>query len=47
MEVSVIVKITCGFLIATCIPALIIYGLMLKDFIEDYKEDKENEESEI
>lgn len=40
---EIIVKITCGFLIAVCSIGTILYLLIAKDFIEDYMEDKKNE----
>ena len=39
-----IVNITCGFLITVCSIGIILYLLIAKDFIEDYMEDKKNDE---
>ena len=44
MDTDTIVKITCGFLITVCSIGCILYFLIAKDFIEDYMEDKKNED---
>jgi len=44
MDTQTIVNITCGFLIAVCSIGCILYFLIAKDFIEDYMEDKKNDE---
>ena len=41
---DIIVRITCGFLITVSSIGIVCYLLMAKDFIDDYKEDKENGE---
>ena len=44
MDTQQVVNITCGFLIAVCSIGIILYLLIAKDFIEDYMEDKKNED---
>lgn len=44
---EIIVRITCGFLIAVCSIGCVLYFLIAKDFIEDYIEDKKEEENEV
>ena len=44
---DIIVRITCGFLITVSSIGIVCYLLMAKDFIEDYLEDKKEEENEV
>ena len=43
---EIVVRVTCGFLITVCSIGLVMYFLIAKDFIEDYMEDRRNEEAE-
>lgn len=45
MDTQTIVNITCGFLIAVCTIGCVLYFLIAKDFIEDYIEDKKNDDN--
>lgn len=42
---EIIVRITCGFLITVCSIGIVLYFLIAKDFIEDYMEDRKNDDS--
>ena len=44
MDTQTVVNVTCGFLIAVCSLGAILYFLIAKDFIEDYMEDRKNDE---
>lgn len=46
MDTQTVVNITCGFLIAVCSIGIILYFLIAKDFIEDYMEDRKNNEKD-